>query len=34
VEATGSYGTGLTRYLRAQHVAVVEADRSDRRTRW
>jgi transposase len=33
VEGTGSYGAGLTRYLLDQHVAVVEVDRPDRRTR-
>jgi len=33
VEGTGSYGAGLTRYLLGQHVAVVEVDRPDRRTR-
>jgi hypothetical protein len=32
-EGTGSYGAGLTRYLLDQHVAVVEADRPDRRIR-
>jgi transposase len=26
VEGTGSYGAGLTRYLHAEHVAVVEVD--------
>jgi transposase len=33
VEGTGSYGAGLTRCLLDQHVAVVEVDRPDRRTR-
>jgi transposase len=33
VEGSGSYGAGLTRYLLDQHVAVVEVDRPDRRTR-
>ncbi len=33
IEGTGSYGAGLTRYLRGEGVAVVEADRPDRRIR-
>lgn len=33
VEGTGSYGAGLARELSASHVAVVEVDRPDRRTR-
>jgi len=33
VEGTGSYGAGLARYLADQHVAVVEVDRPDRKTR-
>jgi transposase len=33
IEGTGSYGAGLTRWLRARHVTVVEVDRPDRRTR-
>jgi transposase len=33
VEGTGSYGAGLARYLRAEHVPVIEVDRPDRRTR-
>jgi transposase len=34
VEGTGSYGAGLSRYLRTQAVAVVEVDRPDRATRY
>ena len=33
MEGTGSYGTGLARWLRARDVAVIEVDRPDRRTR-
>lgn len=33
VEGTGAYGAGLTRFLRAGGVTVVEADRPDRKTR-
>ncbi|WP_417554088.1 IS110 family transposase [Microbispora sp. NBC_01189] len=33
VEGTGSYGAGLTRYLRGQGVHVVEVNRPDRRQR-
>jgi transposase len=33
VEGTGSYGAGLTRYLHAEHVAVVEVDRPNRQKR-
>jgi transposase len=33
VEGTGSYGAGLSRYLAAQGVQVIEVDRPDRRTR-
>jgi transposase len=33
VEGTGSYGAGLTRFLHAQHVAVVEVDRPNRQRR-
>jgi transposase len=33
VEGTGIYGAGLTRYLQAEHVTVVEIDRPDRKTR-
>lgn len=33
VEGTGSYGAGLTRYLRGQDVHVVEVNRPDRRQR-
>jgi len=33
VEGTGSYGAGLTRYLRTAGYRVVEVDRPDRRTR-
>lgn len=33
VEGTGSYGAGLSRYLTAEHVEVVEVDRPDRKTR-
>lgn len=33
VEGTGAYGLGLTRYLRAVGVQVVEVDRSDRKAR-
>jgi transposase len=33
VEGTGSYGAGLTRYLRRQHVDVVEVIRPSRQTR-
>jgi transposase len=34
VEGTGSYGAGLTRYLVAAGVKVVEVDRSDRQERF
>jgi transposase len=34
VEGTGSYGAGLTRYLVAAGVKVVEVDRSDRQARY
>jgi transposase len=34
VEGTGSYGAGLTRYLVAAGVKVVEVDRSDRQDRY
>src|SRR4051794_41538552 len=30
VEGTGSYGAALTRYLRRQHIAVIEVNRPDR----
>ena len=33
IEGTGSYGAGLARALREQHVALVEVDRPDRKTR-
>ncbi|MDQ3710181.1 MAG: IS110 family transposase [Actinomycetota bacterium] len=33
VEGTGSYGAGLSRWLRAQGLVVVEVDRPDRKTR-
>ena len=33
IEGTGSYGAGLARELRGQHVALVEVDRPDRKTR-
>ena len=33
VEGTGAYGAGLTRYLRAEAVTVVEVDRPDRTAR-
>jgi transposase len=33
VEGTGSYGAGLTRFLHAHHVAVVEVDRPNRQRR-
>jgi transposase len=33
VEGTGSYGAGLTRYLRSQRVDVVEVNRPSRQTR-
>src|SRR5439155_16341495 len=33
VEGTGSYGAGLTRYLHAQQIAVVEIDRPNRQKR-
>jgi transposase len=33
VDGTGSDGAGLTRFLLDEHVAVVEVDRPDRRTR-
>lgn len=33
VEGTGSYGAGLTRYLRSQRVDVVEVNRPNRQTR-
>lgn len=33
VEGTGAYGAGLARYLMAEGVAMVEVDRSDRKTR-
>ncbi len=33
VEGTGSYGAGLTRFLHAHHIAVVEVDRPNRQRR-
>lgn len=33
VESTGSYGAGLTRFLRAEGVEVIEVDRPDRKAR-
>ncbi len=33
VEGTGSYGTGLTRHLRSEGIAVVEVDRPNRQAR-
>jgi transposase len=33
IEGTGSYGAGLTRFLTADNLEVVEADRPDRRHR-
>jgi transposase len=33
VESTGSYGAGLTRFLRAESVEVIEVDRPDRKAR-
>ena len=33
VEGTGAYGAGLTRFLTAETVPVVEVDRPDRKTR-
>jgi transposase len=33
IEGTGSYGAGLSRFLRSQDVVVVEVDRPDRRLR-
>ncbi|MDX1619897.1 MAG: IS110 family transposase [Nitriliruptorales bacterium] len=33
IEGTGSYGAGLTRFLRAEGIAVVEVNRPDRRVR-
>lgn len=33
VEGTGSWGAGLSRWLRAQGLAVIEVDRPDRKTR-
>ena len=33
IEGTGSYGAGLARWLGSRHIAVVEVDRPDRRTR-
>ena len=33
VEGTGSYGAGLTRFLTAAQIEVIEVDRPDRRTR-
>lgn len=33
IEGTGSYGAGLTRYLRTEGIAVVEVNRPDRRVR-
>lgn len=33
VEGTGAYGAGLTRYLRAESIMVVEVDRPDRKAR-
>jgi len=33
VEGTGAYGAGLARFLRENHVAVVEVDRPDRKGR-
>ncbi len=34
VEGTGSYGSGLARYLRRVGVEVIEVDRPDRQKRW
>ncbi|WP_327098156.1 transposase [Nocardia vinacea] len=33
IEGTGSYGSGLTRYLRRQHLDVIEVIRPSRQTR-
>src|SRR5215207_9267196 len=33
VEGTGSYGAGLARYLRGQHLTVIEVNRPDRAIR-
>ena len=33
IESTGSYGAGLTRFLLAEDVEVIEVDRPDRKTR-
>lgn len=33
VEGTGAYGAGLTRFLTAEQIVVVEVDRPDRKTR-
>jgi len=33
IEGTGSHGAGLSRWLRARHVTVIEVDRPDRRAR-
>lgn len=33
IEGTGSYGSGLARYLRDQHVSIVEVNRPNRQTR-
>jgi transposase len=33
VEGTGSYGAALARYLRRQHIAVIEVNRPDRAAR-
>ena len=33
IEGTGAYGAGLARHLRGHHVALIEIDRPDRRTR-
>jgi transposase len=33
IEGTGTYGAGLTRYLAAEKIVLVEVDRPDRKTR-
>jgi transposase len=33
IESTGSYGAGLTRFLLAEDIEVIEVDRPDRKTR-
>ena len=33
VEGTGAYGSGLTKFLTAAEIRVVEVDRPDRKTR-